>query len=119
MTEEPAAPLDRLEALAGQEQEIDDDLAQIEISTMSGLLSLWWHGRRDAERVVVHPLIGPGRWRYEHPGARPRGHASARRYQLTWETLVSSNGAPSQSALRRSRVRPLRLASASSSSGER
>lgn len=64
---EPQAPLDGLDALAVQEQEIDDGLTQIEIYTMSGLLRLWWHGPRDAERVVVAcggamgGTLGPGR----------------------------------------------------------
>jgi pimeloyl-ACP methyl ester carboxylesterase len=60
-------PLDQLQALAVQEQEVDDELTQVEIYTMSGLLSLWWHGPRDAERVVVAcggamgGTLGPGR----------------------------------------------------------
>ncbi len=67
MTGEGSTPLDRLEALAVQEQEVDDGLTQIEIYTMAGLLSLWWHGPRDAERVVVAcggamgGTLGPGR----------------------------------------------------------
>lgn len=67
MSDQPATPLDQLEALAVQEQEIDPSLTQIEIYTMSGLLSLWWHGPRDAERVVLAcggamgGTLGPGR----------------------------------------------------------
>ena len=67
MSDQPATPLDQLEALAVQEQEIDDGLTQIEIYTMSGLLGLWWHGPRDAERVVLAcggamgGTLGPGR----------------------------------------------------------
>jgi pimeloyl-ACP methyl ester carboxylesterase len=67
VSDQPATPLDQLEALAVQEQEIDPGLTQIEIYTMSGLLSLWWHGPRDAERVVLAcggamgGTLGPGR----------------------------------------------------------
>ncbi len=66
MSDEPAAPLDDLAALAVQEQALSDELTQIEIYTMSGLLGLWWHGPRDAERVVVAcggamgGTLGPG-----------------------------------------------------------
>ena len=62
-----SAPLDRLDVLAVQEQQVDDQLVQVEVYTMSGLLSLWWHGPRDAERVVVAcggamgGTLGPGR----------------------------------------------------------
>lgn len=66
MSDEAATPLDQLQMLAVQEQEIDEGLTQIEVYTMSGLLSLWWHGPRDAQQVVVAcggamgGTLGPG-----------------------------------------------------------
>jgi pimeloyl-ACP methyl ester carboxylesterase len=65
MADDPRAPLDLLEALAVQEVEIGPGLRHLEIYTMRGLLTLFWHGPRDARDVVVTcgggmgSLLGP------------------------------------------------------------
>ena len=51
--DEPRSPLELLEALAVQEVEIKPGLAHLEIYTLHGLLTLFWHGPRDARDVVV------------------------------------------------------------------
>jgi pimeloyl-ACP methyl ester carboxylesterase len=61
------APLDELEAIGMSEAEIAPGLRHVEIFTMQGLMTLLWHGRRDAEAVVLcgggamGGLLGPGR----------------------------------------------------------
>lgn len=61
----PRSPLELLEALAVEEVEIVDGLRHVEIYTMRGLLTLLWHGPRDAADVVVTcgggmgSLLGP------------------------------------------------------------
>jgi len=50
---EPRSPLELLEALGVEEVEIAPGLAHLEIYTMRGLLSVLWHGPRDAADVVV------------------------------------------------------------------
>ena len=47
------APFDLIGRLAIQEVRIAEDLAHVEVYTRGGLLTLLWHGDRDAERVVV------------------------------------------------------------------
>ena len=47
------SPLDRLGVLAMQAVPIDDGMDHMEIYTMEGLLTLFWHGPADSERVVV------------------------------------------------------------------
>ena len=58
MTDEPRSPLELLEALAVQEVEITPDLHHLEIYTMRGLLTLLWHGPRDATNVVSRAAAG-------------------------------------------------------------
>ena len=50
---EPRSPLELIEALAVEEVEIAPGLAHLEIYTLRGLLTILWHGRRDARNVVV------------------------------------------------------------------
>jgi pimeloyl-ACP methyl ester carboxylesterase len=50
---EPRSPLELLDALAVQEVEITAELVHIEVYTLRGLLTLLWHGARDARHVVV------------------------------------------------------------------
>jgi pimeloyl-ACP methyl ester carboxylesterase len=63
--DEPRSPLELLEALVVQEVEITPGLAHLEIYTLHGLLTVLWHGRRDARNVVVTcgggmgSLLGP------------------------------------------------------------
>jgi len=63
--DEPRSPLELLEALAVEEVEIATGLAHLEVYTMRGLLTLMWHGARDARNVVVTcgggmgSLLGP------------------------------------------------------------
>jgi predicted esterase len=65
MAENPRSPLELLEALAVEEVEITADLRHVEVYTMRGLLTLLWHGPRDAADVVVTcgggmgSLLGP------------------------------------------------------------
>jgi alpha/beta superfamily hydrolase len=47
------SPLELLEALGVEEVEIMPGLAHLEIYTMRGLLTVLWHGPRDARDVVV------------------------------------------------------------------
>jgi pimeloyl-ACP methyl ester carboxylesterase len=51
--DEPRSPLELLEALSVQEVEITPGLAHLEIYTLHGLLSILWHGPRDARDLVV------------------------------------------------------------------
>lgn len=48
-----ASPFDLIGRLAIQEVRVTEDFAHVEIYTRGGLLTLLWHGDRDAERVVV------------------------------------------------------------------
>jgi pimeloyl-ACP methyl ester carboxylesterase len=49
----PRSPLELLEALGVEEVEIAPGLAHLEIYTLRGLLTILWHGPRDARDVVV------------------------------------------------------------------
>lgn len=49
----PRSPLELLEALGVEEVEITPALAHLEIYTMRGLLTILWHGPRDATDVVL------------------------------------------------------------------
>jgi alpha/beta superfamily hydrolase len=46
-------PLDQIDALGVQDVVVGPRLAHVEVFTMTGLLTILWHGDRDAERVVV------------------------------------------------------------------
>ena len=65
MTDEPRSPLELLSALAVQEVEVAPNLRHLEVYTMKGLLTLLWHGPRDATDVVLTcgggmgSLLGP------------------------------------------------------------
>jgi predicted esterase len=50
---ESDSPLDALRVLAVQEAAITDALDHVELFTMKGLLTLLWHGPRDAQNVVL------------------------------------------------------------------
>ena len=62
---EPRSPLELLEALAVEEAEVTPELRHLEVYTLRGLLTLLWHGPRDARDVVVTcgggmgSLLGP------------------------------------------------------------
>jgi pimeloyl-ACP methyl ester carboxylesterase len=59
------SPLEELQALAVQEVEVAPGLRHVEVYTLRGLLTLMWHGPREAERVVLTgggamgSLLGP------------------------------------------------------------
>jgi pimeloyl-ACP methyl ester carboxylesterase len=65
MTDEPRSPLALLDALAVQDVEIASGMHHLEVYTLKGLLTLLWHGPRDARDVVVTcgggmgSLLGP------------------------------------------------------------
>lgn len=69
------APLDLLEALAKQDVELAPGLRHVEIYTMGGLLTILWHGPRDAKRIVVAcggamgGLLGPADALYQRLGS--------------------------------------------------
>ena len=68
------APLDLLDALAVQEVDLAPGLRHVEVFTMRGLLTILWHGPRDAEHVVVAGggamggLLGPAAGLYHRIG---------------------------------------------------
>lgn len=74
MTEEPRSPLGLLESLAVQEAEITPGLRHVEVYTMRGLLTLLWHGPKDAPDLVVTcgggmgSLLGPADGLYHDLG---------------------------------------------------
>jgi fermentation-respiration switch protein FrsA (DUF1100 family) len=74
MADEPRSPLELLEALAVQEVELTPALRHVEIYTMRGMLTLLWHGPRDAVDVVVTcgggmgSLLGPADGLYHDLG---------------------------------------------------
>ncbi|HAF68070.1 MAG TPA: hypothetical protein DCL16_03015 [Acidimicrobiaceae bacterium] len=51
--EVPPTPLEQLRTMAAVETMLTEDLRHIEVYTMDGLLSLFWHGPPEAERVVI------------------------------------------------------------------
>ncbi len=68
------APLDLLDAIAKQEVELAPGIRHVEVFTMHGLLTVLWHGPRDAERIVVAcggamgGLLGPAGGLYQELG---------------------------------------------------
>jgi len=81
-TDEPAppgGPLADLELLGVSEAEIADGLRHLELYTMRGLLSLFWHGPPGAPRVVltgggaIGGVLGP-RGLYHHLGVALAAH---------------------------------------------
>ncbi len=68
-------PLEGLEAIGKQDVVVGPGLRQLEIFTLKGLLTILWHGDRDAESVVVlgggamGGLLGPADGLYPFLGA--------------------------------------------------
>ena len=73
-TDEPRSPLELLEALGVEEVEIAPGLAHLEVYTLRGLLTVLWHGPRDARDVVLTcgggmgGLLGPADGLYHYLG---------------------------------------------------
>lgn len=71
----PGGPLEGLEAIGRQDVVVGPGLAHLEIFTLRGLLTILWHGDRDAEDVVVlgggamGGLLGPADGLYPFLGA--------------------------------------------------
>ena len=51
--EGPATPLEQLRTMAAVETMLTDNLRHIEVYTMDGLLSLFWHGPSEAQDVIL------------------------------------------------------------------
>jgi hypothetical protein len=74
VTDEARSPLDLLRALAVQEVEVHPGLRHVEMYTLDGLLTILWHGPRDASDVVLAcggamgGLLGPARGLYHDLG---------------------------------------------------
>ncbi len=72
--DDPRSPLELLEALAVEDVEIAPDLHHLEVYTLHGLLTLLWHGPRDARDLVVTcgggmgSLLGPAGGLYHDLG---------------------------------------------------
>ena len=68
------APLELLDALAVQEIDLAPGVRHVEVFTMRGLLTVLWHGPRDAEHIVVAGggamggLLGPAGGLYQRIG---------------------------------------------------
>jgi fermentation-respiration switch protein FrsA (DUF1100 family) len=73
---EPDSPLQTLKALASQEVQVTDLLRHVEVYTLSGLLTLLWHGDPAAKHLVVAcggamgGLLGPADGLYHDLGVR-------------------------------------------------
>ena len=71
---DPTAPLDALRVLAVQEKAITGGLDHVELFTLQGLVTLLWHGPRDAHDVVLMcggamgGLLGPADGLYHDLG---------------------------------------------------
>jgi alpha/beta superfamily hydrolase len=69
-----SAPLDLLDALAVQEVDLAPNLRHVEVFTLRGLMTVLWHGPRDAEHIVVAGggamggLLGPAGGLYHRLG---------------------------------------------------
>jgi pimeloyl-ACP methyl ester carboxylesterase len=80
MPDEPRSPLELLDALVVQEVEITPELRHLEVYTLHGLLTLLWHGPRDARDVVVTcgggmgSLLGPADALYHDLGETFAAH---------------------------------------------
>jgi pimeloyl-ACP methyl ester carboxylesterase len=68
------SPLDLLEVIAVQEVDITPELVHMEVFTLRGLLTVLWHGPRDAEVIAVAGggaiggLLGPASGLYQRLG---------------------------------------------------
>jgi pimeloyl-ACP methyl ester carboxylesterase len=71
---DPVPPLDALRVLAVQEKAVGDGVDHIELYTLEGLVTLLWHGPRDAHDVVLMSggamggLLGPAEGLYHDLG---------------------------------------------------
>lgn len=74
MSSDPRSPLDALGTLAVQDVEIADGFRHVEVYTLEGLLTILWHGPRDATEVVLAcgggmgGLLGPADGLYHDLG---------------------------------------------------
>ena len=74
MNSDPRSPLEMLQGLAVQEVEIAPRLRHLELYTMRGLLTLLWHGPKDAREIVITcgggmgSLLGPANGLYHDLG---------------------------------------------------
>jgi len=72
-TAEPS-PLAALDVIGVQDVQIGDELAHLELFTLHGLLTVLWHGPRDAEQVAIMGggamggLLGPADGLYHDLG---------------------------------------------------
>jgi len=72
--DDPVPPLDALRVLAVQEKAVGDDVDHVELYTLEGLVTLLWHGPRDAHDVVLMSggamggLLGPAEGLYHDLG---------------------------------------------------
>ena len=72
--EGPSSPLDALRVLAVQEKAVGDGVDHVELYTLEGLVTLLWHGPRDATDVVLMGggamggLLGPAEGLYHDLG---------------------------------------------------
>ena len=72
--DERPSPLEALRAIGVQDVDIGPQFAHLELYTMRGLLTLLWHGPRDAEDVVLMGggamggLLGPADGLYHELG---------------------------------------------------
>jgi alpha/beta superfamily hydrolase len=86
VNDEPRSPLELLEALAVEEVEITPDLRHLEVYTLRGLLTILWHGPRDARHVLVTcgggmgSLLGPAHGLFHDLGTQlaPQGIGTLR-----------------------------------------
>lgn len=75
-TSEERSPLEALDALAVQEVRVSPSLRHLEVYTLRGLLTLLWHGDRDATSVVLMcgggmgGMLGPADGLYHDLGER-------------------------------------------------
>src|SRR4051794_23485841 len=73
---DPRPPLDALDVLAVQEKAVTPGLDHVELYTMQGLVTLLWHGPRDAHDVVIMcggamgGLLGPADGLFQDLGTR-------------------------------------------------
>jgi alpha/beta superfamily hydrolase len=75
VSDSPPTLAQELGVLAVQDVAVADDLAHLELYTVGGLLSVLWHGPRDAEGVLLccggamGSLLGPANGLYQDLGA--------------------------------------------------
>jgi len=73
-TDPPPTPLEQLRTMAAVESMLTENLRHIEVYTMDGLLSLFWHGSPEAKHVVLAcggamgGVLGPAEALYQELG---------------------------------------------------